>query len=216
MGNKVAKEFDTTLPTITWDKENNRPKYYFPDGTHVFNFYGEYSRDEFLKANVDEPEFEKKVKEEVEHYTKRHYYIYHRTCKHVSHYIYYKDQKYGFAWFNMAFIEPMCTINLLSKVSGDNEGTLQLKIQRFLCDERIYIKCMHTDSSVKWSVTNADVAANYICDMTDGLDISIVENDLGIQESKKLVKDRSDLQSILKTLIEYMMSIKERQMLCFS
>lgn len=203
MGNKVVKEHDTSCPTETWDKDNNRPKCFYADGTHVFNFYGEYSRDEFLKANVDDPEFEKKVKEDVEQF-KIHEYIY-RRCKSISRYIYHKDKKYGFAWFNMAYINPMCTIDLLCRANN-----VVLKIQRFLYDNHVYIKFMPTNSTVKWSVTNADVAANYVCDMVDGVDISVVQNDVGVQETCTNVTDVYELQCILKKLIEYMMSIQER------
>ena len=204
MGNKVVKESDRSTPSLTWDKENNRPKYFFPDGTFVFNFYGDYSRDEFLKANVVDPEFEKIVKINVEHY-KTHYYIY-RNCKNCAHNIYYKDQKYGFAWFNMAYIVPMFTIDISS-----HDDLSKLKIQRFLGDAHISIQSMsYTNSSIKWNGTNADVAANYVCDIIENLDVYTVKNDLGCQETTITVTDKKELQCILMKLIDYMMSINSK------
>lgn len=203
MGNKIVKEVDTSLPSLTWDKENNRPKYFYPNGSFVFNFYGEYSRDEFLKANVDDPEFEKKVKKDVEHYTTQ-YYIY-RNCRNCTHNIYYKDQKYGFAWFNMAYIEPMCTIDILS-----HDETSKLKIKRFLAEAHISIQSMRTNSTIKWSGTNADVTANYVCDIIEDLDNYIVKNDMGCQETKTTVTNKKELQCIIRKLIDYMMSINSK------
>lgn len=200
MGNKVTKEVDISAPSLTWDKENNRPKYFFPNGTFVFNFYGEYSRDEFLKANVDDPEFEKMVKKDVENYT-THYYIY-RDCKSCAHNIYYKDQKYGFAWFNMAYIKPMFTIDISS-----HDDLSKLKIQRFLGDAHISIQSMHTNSTIKWSGTNADVAANYVCDIIEDLEVYTVKNDMGCQETTTTVTYKKELQCILMKLIDYMMSM---------
>lgn len=205
MGNTQPKQVDTdtSCPEPSWDETTQRPKYVNKKALYVFNFYGEYSREEFLRAGVDDPEFEKMVKKDVEHFTS-HYYVY-RNCRSCAHSIYYKDQKYGFAWFNMAYIDPMCTIELLCK-----ENDQVANIQRFLGDAHIRMQCMRTGRIIKWSGTDADVAANYVCDLVVDLDISVVQHDMGTQETKTSVKDKHELQFILKKLIEYMMSINSK------
>lgn len=208
MGNTPPEPVDTSCPEQSWDKETKRPKYVSKKAVYVFNFYGEYSREEFLRAGVDDPEFEQMVKKDVEHYT-TNYYVY-RNCRSCAHSIYYKNQKYGFAWFNMAYINPMCTIDLLSEYPENNQVTSKLKIQRFLGDAHtLYIQCMRTDRTIKWSGTDAGVATNYVCDLVQDLDISIVHNDMGTKKTNSIViKDNVELQSTLKKLIEYIMCIK--------
>ena len=208
MGNTQPKrvDMDVSCLELSWDEKTQRPKYVDKKAAYVFNFYGEYSRDEFLRAGIDDPEFERMVKEDVEHYTSN-YHVY-RNCRSCAHRIYYKDQKYGFAWFNMAYIDPMCTIELLCNES-DQVAKIPAKIQRFLGDVHICMQCMRTGRIIKWSGTDAEVAANYVCDLVADLDIYVVQNDMGIHDTKTIVKDKEELQSTLTKLIKYMLSIKE-------
>lgn len=49
-----------------WDAQNKRQKHIDPYAYYTFNFYGEYSRDVFLNAHIDDPELEAKVKKIIE------------------------------------------------------------------------------------------------------------------------------------------------------
>lgn len=68
MGNTAVKHQNTCQSGIevVWDAENRRQKHIDPYAYYTFNFYGEYSRDVFLKAHIDDPELEAKVKKMVE------------------------------------------------------------------------------------------------------------------------------------------------------
>lgn len=72
MGNTTAKHQTTCKNNIEiglgWDAENKREKHIDPYAYYTFNFYGQYSREVFLKANIHDPDLENKIKKVVEGY----------------------------------------------------------------------------------------------------------------------------------------------------
>lgn len=69
MGNTVPKHNNESGGIeIVWDAESKREKHIDPSAYYTFHFYGEYSRDVFLKANIDDSELEDKVKSVVERF----------------------------------------------------------------------------------------------------------------------------------------------------
>lgn len=200
MGNTPAKHVDTSCPTRSWDVKNKRPIYVDKNAEYVFNFYGEYTRDEFLKANVDNPEFEQRVKDYVDECNSSE--AYRTQVQSFSHSDHFQGKKYGIAWFNMAFIDPMYTIELKTK-----DAVVVARLQRFLGDSCLIITCISKNTTVKWQGTDADAAASYVCDLVHGQGITLVKNDLGIQEKVTAVKDQQQLQQVLGKLIMYIMSI---------
>ena len=72
MGNTVPKYSNQSEIgfgiEIVWDADNKREKHIDPYAYYTFHFYGEYSREVFLKANIEDPELEDKVKSVVERF----------------------------------------------------------------------------------------------------------------------------------------------------
>jgi hypothetical protein len=204
MGNTTAKELDTSSPTWTWDDATERAKYVDSRAKYVFNFYGEYSRDEFLKAHVDDPELEKKVKEYVEN--RQSQPSYDECCRSCATSIHHKGDKYGVAWHNMAYIDPVCTITLLSF-----EEVPVLKVYRFLGNNTLLtIRHIQKQTKVTWDHRKADITAKYICDLVGDLQILTIENNLGIKETRRFLSNNDELQPILVKLIEYMTCIRKK------
>lgn len=206
MGNSQTKNnhHDISSPKKSWDEENDRPIFEDKNAEYVFNFYGNYSRDEFLKANVNDPELEAILKDEVNSCLKP---VYQTGCRALAHSIYHKGKKYGFAWINMAFYQPLCSINLLQMYPETHDAISKLKIERWLSDDNATIRIIHENNKIKWTVLSSDISARYVCDLLQNMDISIVQTDLNICEKIKIVTNKEELHSIVKKLIEYMLSI---------
>lgn len=70
MGNTTTKHQATCKSGIelAWDADKKRQKHIDPYAYYTFYFYGDYSREVFLKANIDDPELEDKVRKCVEGY----------------------------------------------------------------------------------------------------------------------------------------------------
>lgn len=206
MGNSTSKqtERDISCPDRIWDDVTERPKYVDSKAKYVFNFYGEYSREEFLKANVDDPEFEKEVKEYVDH--RQYNPIYINGCRSTSTSIHHNGTKYGIAWHNMLFVDPLCTITLMS---CDNEPLV--KIYRFMGNNTLLtIKDMQKQTKVTWDHKKADVTARYVCDLVGNHEALVVENDLGLEETKTILRGNDELQHTLEKLIDYMTCINKK------
>jgi hypothetical protein len=204
MGNTPAKpSYNLNTLTEKWDKEHKRMKYEDKNAVYVFNFYGEYTREEFLKSGVDDPEIEQWVKNLIDEYNSNDVY---RKCRGIAAPAIYKGRQYGIAWFNRLYIDPMSTITLSSKT------TQKLKVCRFFDTAKlVVITCLDTNRTIQWNPTNADVTARYICNLAEADDVSVVENDFGILETKKVVRNKDELKSTLKELIEYMTAIQDKK-----
>lgn len=195
MGNTPAKQNDDyhDYSRRVLDEENDRPMYVNPKVPCVFNFYGAYSRDEFLRAGVDDPEFEKKVMDDVD-WTVRSF----KGFGHISvlHYTYHKGVRYGIAVFNMAYIAPLCSITL-----GD------VHILRFLGTNTLKILFPDSKKVVKWQYDNPDLTARFVLDLVEqqGLRIKTIQNDFGMKTV--IVSDCDDLRTSLSNIIACMMCV---------
>ena len=194
MGNKSTKPRDYTSPKLAWDDEKKRKKYIDPNAAYVFNFYGEYSDEEFRKANVDDPELERDLKKYVEDNVALA-----KICKFqsVSDFRYYKGQKFGFAFFDKAYLEPFLTL----KIAFSDEKVI--RVQRYIYDRDFVIS--YGDLNIKWKPVSVDLTTNYICDLVKGEEVMSVENDFGIS-----FDDKNDVHDILQRSIPYMLSIDSK------
>lgn len=106
----------------------------------------------------------------------------------------------------MAFINPLCTITLLS---SDNEPLI--KVYRFFGNKTLFtIKHMKKHTKITWNHKNADITAMYICGLVGDIQILIVDNDFGLEETKTIVRSNDELHHTLEKLIEYMTCVDQK------
>lgn len=198
-----TKVQDNSFPTLTWDKNTNRRRYVDANAAYVFNFYGKYSTEEFSKANMEDPNFEKQVHDWVNQRVLSlkadpEYFRYYAGC------IHYKGQKYGLGFFNMAYMDPIASITLCY-VDVQGRHLPEIRVSRFSADEKLRIFFTWSSKTIKWNPMSVEFTAQYICDLADGHNITLVENDMGVQPT--VVKDKEGLYDVVRKLVAYMLSI---------
>jgi hypothetical protein len=207
MGGNQSKNYVTTAPTISWDEKNNRKiyKHLDPRVEYVFNFYGEYSRDEFLKAKVDDPELEEILKDKVEDEIASHKVFDYRSS---SKNIYHKGRTYGFAYHNTAYMSPLVTMTLVH-VDEQNQYIPQIRIERFLGEKNILIACREDPKkTIVWNPSSTLLTADYICELVKDTNINVVEVDVGHFQSIE-VQTKQDLHEVITKWIAYMTNIQK-------